>query len=474
MPGARAGASPRSNARCAAGGRLEPAREVPLLAHRVRKAARRGAQRRVPEPGRIRLPVPGGRRIWRRRRRAARASWRACWRRHCERRRRTGGVAALLRRRRSPTRTARIAAALTSGERRAIWLGALALRHPRLRRAARCWRAALARVTGATLGELAEGGNAAGAYLAGVLPHRAAGGAARASAGPATRARCSTQPLGGYLLLGRRALGRLRCSRARRRRCSGASFVVAVTPYRQRRRQVPVAHVLLPIGTFAETSGTYVNLEGRWQSFAGAAQPRGRGAAGLEGPARARQPAGPRRLRLPVVRGGARRAARRRGAPRRSRYASGCTRPAPAARSSALRRRADVPGRSAAAPRAVAAAHARGRRPRRGVSARGRSDELHGCNAGWLALPGYVQSTAFILVVTVVLILSRRLPDAVGAQGDRLDAAAPRPEPRAHVRHSCTGHRPAVRRRDQAADQGSRHPGAVEQASCSGWRRRSR
>ncbi len=36
-----------------------------------------------------------------------------------------------------------------------------------------------------------------------------------------------------------------------------------------------VAHVLLPIGTFAETSGTYVNLAGHWQSFAGAAQPVG-------------------------------------------------------------------------------------------------------------------------------------------------------------------------------------------------------
>jgi NADH-quinone oxidoreductase subunit G len=32
---------------------------------------------------------------------------------------------------------------------------------------------------------------------------------------------------------------------------------------------------LLPIGTFAETSGTFVNCEGRWQSFAGVASPVG-------------------------------------------------------------------------------------------------------------------------------------------------------------------------------------------------------
>jgi NADH-quinone oxidoreductase subunit G len=32
-----------------------------------------------------------------------------------------------------------------------------------------------------------------------------------------------------------------------------------------------VADVLLPIGTFTETAGTYVNAEGRWQSFDAAA-----------------------------------------------------------------------------------------------------------------------------------------------------------------------------------------------------------
>jgi NADH-quinone oxidoreductase subunit G len=31
-------------------------------------------------------------------------------------------------------------------------------------------------------------------------------------------------------------------------------------------------HVVLPIGAFAETSGTFVNAEGRWQSWAGAAK----------------------------------------------------------------------------------------------------------------------------------------------------------------------------------------------------------
>ena len=58
------------------------------------------------------------------------------------------------------------------------------------------------------------------------------------------------------------------------RALGGASFVVAATPYADDTLK-SVAHVLLPISTFVETSGTYVNLEGLWQSFAGAAKPLG-------------------------------------------------------------------------------------------------------------------------------------------------------------------------------------------------------
>jgi NADH-quinone oxidoreductase subunit G len=41
-----------------------------------------------------------------------------------------------------------------------------------------------------------------------------------------------------------------------------------------------VADVLLPIGTFAETAGTFVNVEGRWQSFDAAADSLGESRAG--------------------------------------------------------------------------------------------------------------------------------------------------------------------------------------------------
>jgi len=51
-----------------------------------------------------------------------------------------------------------------------------------------------------------------------------------------------------------------------------AELVVALSPYGTAK---DFAHVILPIGTFAETSGTYVNLEGLWQSVPGAASPVG-------------------------------------------------------------------------------------------------------------------------------------------------------------------------------------------------------
>jgi NADH-quinone oxidoreductase subunit G len=55
---------------------------------------------------------------------------------------------------------------------------------------------------------------------------------------------------------------------------SRSELVVAITPFAGDEVK-RIAHVLLPIGTFAETSGTYVNCEGLWQSQGGAAAPVG-------------------------------------------------------------------------------------------------------------------------------------------------------------------------------------------------------
>jgi NADH-quinone oxidoreductase subunit G len=81
------------------------------------------------------------------------------------------------------------------------------------------------------------------------------------------------QPLPGYLLLGTEpwADGVQPEALATLQR---AAFVGAITAYVSE-PMLRVAKVLLPAGVYAETSGSYVNLEGRWQSFTAAARAAG-------------------------------------------------------------------------------------------------------------------------------------------------------------------------------------------------------
>jgi len=242
--------------------------ELPMLAHRVRKAALRGAHVGFVNPAAFDYLFPVAGYVDTASGQLASAL--------------TGVLAAALDDATLPAAVATllrgvvptgaqraVAATLKQGERRAIWLGALALRsseYATIRQIAR----ELARVTGASLGELAEGSNAAGAFLAGAVPHRAAAGGIRATNGLDAR-QMLERPLPAYVLLNVEPWADSLQPSALQT-LQQAQLVVAVTPYvtEQLRR---VAHVLLPAGTFAETSGTYVSLEGRWQSFSGAATP---------------------------------------------------------------------------------------------------------------------------------------------------------------------------------------------------------
>ena len=246
-------------------------REAPVLAHRVRKSAKRGAKIAFLNPTRFDylFPVaayfesPPARQL---------ADLAAIYSACLDGAAAPKHLASLIAGAQANVGHRAIAAALKSGQKRAIWLGALSLRHPAYADL-RAVAAGIAAATGATLGTLAEGGNAAGAYLAGAVPHRDPGGIQSAVTGKNAR-ELLTQPQKAYLLFGGTepwadALG-VDATRA----LGGASFVVAATPYADDTLK-SVAHVLLPISTFVETSGTYVNLEGLWQSFTGAAKPLG-------------------------------------------------------------------------------------------------------------------------------------------------------------------------------------------------------
>ena len=161
---------------------------------------------------------------------------------------------------------------LHGAQRPAVLLGALAGSHPQaatLRALGSC----LSDLCGARLGVLPEAANTAGGWLAGAVPHREAGGARAAVAGRSADAMLRSG-LQGALLLNVEPTRDLWDPQAAQQALEGAESVVAVTAFADKRLR-EVADVLLPMGAFGESAGTYVNAEGRWQSVRGVAEPLG-------------------------------------------------------------------------------------------------------------------------------------------------------------------------------------------------------
>ncbi|HRL22396.1 MAG TPA: molybdopterin-dependent oxidoreductase, partial [Alcaligenes sp.] len=155
-----------------------------------------------------------------------------------------------------------IADSLASGERVAVLLGNMAVNSDQASVIA-ANASAIAQASGGTLGFLTAGGNTVGGYLANAVPGK----------GGLTAEQMLAQSLRAYLVLnvepsldsdlGERAVETLK----------SATFSVALTSYRSAAESW--ADVMLPVSPFTETSGTFVNAEGRVQSFKGAAAPVG-------------------------------------------------------------------------------------------------------------------------------------------------------------------------------------------------------
>jgi NADH-quinone oxidoreductase subunit G len=240
--------------------------EVPIIAHRVRKAARKGASVAFLNPAayeyhfnatHVTAPpdafVANLAAVL-----AAAAS--------------TAGVAVPAHLAKSTegvtvTHAHKAAAAALARKPALVLLGHLAQRHPQYADL-RALAAGLASVTGATLGYLSEGANAAGAALAGATPHRGVGGKGVARLGADAHAMLETLR-NAYILFGiepTKDLADGAAALTAMRKASVVAFTAFVSD-----ELLDVADVLLPIATFAETAGTYVNAEGRWQSFDAAA-----------------------------------------------------------------------------------------------------------------------------------------------------------------------------------------------------------
>ncbi|MCH8866623.1 MAG: NADH-quinone oxidoreductase subunit G [Proteobacteria bacterium] len=166
----------------------------------------------------------------------------------------------------------RLAASLNDADAGLVLLGNIAVRDQAYS-AVRALTACIAKLTDARLGYLSAGSNAAGAHLAGVLPHRLAGGVKRGKTGLHAGAMLD-EALDAIVLVNLEPDVDLFASTDAVAKLAKQKFVVALTPFVSD-ALMESTDLLLPIGTFAETSGTYVNVAGTWQSFSGVANPVG-------------------------------------------------------------------------------------------------------------------------------------------------------------------------------------------------------
>ncbi|HFD86728.1 MAG TPA: NADH-quinone oxidoreductase subunit G, partial [Gammaproteobacteria bacterium] len=165
-----------------------------------------------------------------------------------------------------------IAKSLLSADRSLLLLGADAINHPHASilhgLATLC-----ASLTNLTAGLLSENANAAGAWLAGAVPHRGPAMAVPDATG-LDAARMLRERKKAYFLLGLEPEFDMADPEAALTALKEAEFVVLMSPYANAAAH-EYADVILPIATWLETAGTFVNGEGRWQGFRAAVEPLG-------------------------------------------------------------------------------------------------------------------------------------------------------------------------------------------------------
>lgn len=131
----------------------------------------------------------------------------------------------------------------------------------------------VAKFSGVRFGYLPEAANSVGAWLTGVLPHRGPGAQALDKPGLNSQDMFADM-LRGYVLMGTEPELDSLTSVTAVQALKQAECVVSLFGFRSD-AMLDYADVLLPMAQFAETSGTYINAEGTWQSFQGIVKPQG-------------------------------------------------------------------------------------------------------------------------------------------------------------------------------------------------------
>ncbi len=156
----------------------------------------------------------------------------------------------------------RIAVSLASGQQVAVLLGNAAVQCP-MAAQIQAFAQWIARATGAVFGVLGESANSVGGYLVDARP----------TAGGLNARSMIEQPRRAYLLWNLEPEYDTADAAATLAALAAADTVIACSAYRN--GALEYADVILPIAPFLETSGTFVNAEGRVQTFNGSVRPFG-------------------------------------------------------------------------------------------------------------------------------------------------------------------------------------------------------
>lgn len=131
----------------------------------------------------------------------------------------------------------------------------------------------LSELLSAQFGILTQGANSAGAWLAGAVPHQRTGLALQDNPGLNAAEQWQAK-LKAYILANIEPELDTAFPTLALTALQEAETVICMTPYVSK-TMLEHADILLPCATFAETAGTFVNVEGSWQSFQGVVSPPG-------------------------------------------------------------------------------------------------------------------------------------------------------------------------------------------------------
>lgn len=164
-----------------------------------------------------------------------------------------------------------IAKNLIDGESSCVLMGVYVQEHPQA--GTINWLAeTLASVTNSDWGYMTQGCNAAGNKIAGAVPMQSAAGG-KSDEGKNAQTMIN-EGLKGYFLLNCEPDVESVWPDKARENLEKAECVIALTPFADG-RVAEYANIMLPIAGCFETSGTYINVEGKWQSFTGVVAPPG-------------------------------------------------------------------------------------------------------------------------------------------------------------------------------------------------------